>query len=133
MAGAAVAAAVVATAATAGLIRPGAADGTPLAQPAAIVTVTGQAPAHPTENEDDVRYGAAGLAADKMAVLDSRQTGTHQARVDNTKYMSTYEPDQAEGRLVCVFGQNTIGLVKVTKVSEGDSNYITMDLTVWQR
>ncbi|MFG1965101.1 serine/threonine-protein kinase [Nonomuraea sp. NPDC049028] len=190
VAGAAVAAAVVAAAVTAVLIMPGAADGTPLAQPAATVTVTQQAPAttattgpspdtdettpspvgtategsvagakagtllgtykgidvtryygvnftddptHPKENEGDVEYSAIGLRADKMAVLDSGQNGTYQACVDNTKYMSSYEADQAKGRLVCVFGQSTIGLVKVTKVSEGDSNYITMDLTVWQR
>ena len=195
VAGAAVAAAVVAAAITAVLIKPGAADGAPLAQPAATVTVTQQAPAstppsdtgkarpppgtgdttpipggtategsvagakagtllgtykgidvtqyygvnftddptHPKENEGDVEYGSIGLRADKMAVLDSGQNGTYQACVDNTKYMSSYEADQAKGRLVCIFGQSTIGLVKVTKVSEGDSDYITMDLTVWQR
>ncbi|MCA2222087.1 hypothetical protein [Nonomuraea aurantiaca] len=32
-----------------------------------------------------------------------------------------------------VFGQSTIGLVKMTKVSESDSDDITMDLTVRQR
>ncbi|MEU7746516.1 hypothetical protein [Nonomuraea sp. NPDC049158] len=53
--------------------------------------------------------------------------------VHNTKYRDSYEADQAKGRLVCVFGQSTIGLVKVTKVSDGDSDYITMDLTVRQR
>jgi hypothetical protein len=53
--------------------------------------------------------------------------------VSYTRYMGSYAADQAKGRLVCVFAENTIGLVKVTKVSEGASDYITMDLTVWQR
>ncbi|MFG1687368.1 serine/threonine-protein kinase [Nonomuraea sp. NPDC049269] len=188
VAGAAAGAALIAGAATAVLLNQGPAVGTPLAQPAATVTVTEQAPAsrptagtteettpspagtategsvagakagtllgtykgidvtiyysvnftddptHPREgNDEDVRYGAIGLEAEKMAVLEPGQTGTYQACVDNTRYMDSYATDQAKGRLVCVFAENTIGLVKVTKVSGGASDYITMDLTVWQR
>ncbi|MFD1544060.1 serine/threonine-protein kinase [Nonomuraea guangzhouensis] len=188
VAGAAAGAALIAGAATAVLLNQGPAVGTPLAGPAATVTVTEQAPAsrpttdateettpspagtategsvagakagtllgtykgidvtiyysvnftddptHPKEgNDEDVSYGAIGLQAEKMAVLEPGQTGTYQACVDNTRYMGSYAADQAKGRLVCVFAENTIGLVKVTKVSEGASDYITMDLTVWQR
>ncbi|GAA3599229.1 serine/threonine-protein kinase [Nonomuraea rosea] len=91
-------------------------------------------PTHPKEgNDGDVSYGAIGLEADKMAVLEPGQTGTYQACVDNTKYLTAYDADEAKGRLVCVYAENTIGLVKVTKISEDASDYITMDLTVWQR
>jgi hypothetical protein len=90
-------------------------------------------PKHPKSDPSDVFYSYDGLEASKMAVLEPGQTGTYQACVDNTIYLDKYPADQARGRLVCVFADNTIGLVKVTKVVDGDSDYLTMDLTVWQR
>ncbi|MFI6291021.1 serine/threonine-protein kinase [Nonomuraea sp. NPDC050790] len=91
-------------------------------------------PMHPREGWGaDLRYCNYDICAGRMAMLDSGQQGTFQACVDNTRYTSSIEVDAAKGRLVCVFAQSTIGLVKVTGSARDPADYITLDLVVWQR
>ncbi|MBB5081695.1 serine/threonine-protein kinase [Nonomuraea endophytica] len=91
-------------------------------------------PKHPKEGDDeDVTYCSIGLCAERMAMLEPGQSGSHQACLDNTRYTSSIRAEAAKGRLVCVFAQTTIGLVKVTDIVEDSAQYLTMDLTVWQR
>ncbi|WP_246268607.1 serine/threonine-protein kinase [Nonomuraea typhae] len=91
-------------------------------------------PMHPKQgDEQDLTYCSLGLCAESMALLDPGQPGTHRACVDNTRYTDSIEVGTAKGRLVCVFTQSTIGLVKVTGSAEDPARYLTLDLTVWQR
>lgn len=94
-------------------------------------------PKHPKDKEDgsDLSYCqySPALCNARMAVLDPGQAGTHQACVDNTRYTNEIPIEDAKGRLVCVFTDATIGLVKVTRVVDSNADYLTMDLTVWQR
>lgn len=90
-------------------------------------------PEHPVESSGDVEHCALGLCAERMSILDPGESGTYQKCVDNTRYTSSIEIEQARGKLVCVFTDAAIGLVKVTGVGDGVADYVSMDLTVWQR
>ncbi|MFI7637481.1 hypothetical protein [Nonomuraea sp. NPDC049400] len=87
-------------------------------------------PMHPKTDGGDLDYY---LCADNMAILAQGERGTYQACVDNTRYTKEIPIEEAKGKLICTFTDNTIGLVKVTNVVDSTSDYLTMDLMVWQR
>ncbi|MEQ4721144.1 protein kinase [Nonomuraea sp. B19D2] len=91
-------------------------------------------PMHPKTDGGDLEYCSGYyLCADNMAILAQGERGTYQACVDNTRYTKEIPIEEAKGKLICTFTDNTIGLVKVTDVVDSASDYLTMDLMVWQR
>jgi len=90
-------------------------------------------PMHPISEDGDLGNCYGSLCGVTMAVLNPGERGTYQACVDNTRYTNDVPLDEAKGRLVCAYTDTTIGLVKVTKVVDSTSDYITLDLLVWRR
>ncbi|WP_217369409.1 serine/threonine-protein kinase [Nonomuraea antri] len=90
-------------------------------------------PMHPQEEGGDLEYCNYSLCGTNMAVLAPGERGTYQACVDNTRYTRTVPIEEVKGRLICAYTDTAIALVKVTDVVDSTSDYLTMDLLVWQR
>ncbi|HEX2313234.1 MAG TPA: hypothetical protein VHJ17_05850 [Thermomonospora sp.] len=91
---------------------------------------------HPREGYDgDLRYSSDSITADRLAVLDPGQPGTYEACRDNTRYTETLhegEGYERGGRFCAFTDHGLVALVKVTGAQDDPSDYITIDLTIWQ-
>ncbi|SEG42863.1 Serine/threonine protein kinase [Thermomonospora echinospora] len=95
-------------------------------------------PKHPREGDDgDLSYSAYRsdeIRADRLAVLDPGQPDTYQACRDNTRYTEYLDDDgYKRGTRFCVYtDQGLTVLVKVTDLQSDPSDFVTLDLKIWQ-
>jgi serine/threonine kinase PknH len=91
-------------------------------------------PAHPRDNGGDVQnLGSGTLNGSEFAVLKPGKAGSYETCRDDTQYTNFLGDGVRKGELICVTTDTgVIGLIKVTAVEDDPSDYVGLDLTVWQ-
>lgn len=93
-------------------------------------------PKHPTKDSGDVKFYGLDIGVDgsRFSVLGPGQAGSYEACRDNTRYTDQLDQEyMVKGKMICVYTDSGIvGLMKITGMGTQPSDYLALDLTVWQ-
>ncbi|MEV4255060.1 serine/threonine protein kinase, partial [Spirillospora sp. NPDC049652] len=93
-------------------------------------------PTHPRKDSGDFTFWdlGNGMTGARFSVLDPGGAGSYEACRDNTRYTDRLDGNyMVKGKMICVYTDSGfVGLVRITGTGDKPTDYLTLDLTVWQ-